>query len=69
VALNIDYLANSVPNEKWQNKTVEKLQEYLGYPELFVLFNTEYFDNKKFDDDCIVRHSRIHTQHIDKRTP
>ena len=36
---------------------------------MIVLFNTEYFDNKKFDDDCIVRRSRIHTQHIDKRTP
>jgi hypothetical protein len=69
VALNIDYLANSLPNAKWQNKTVETLQEYLGYPELFVLYNTEYFDNKKFDDDCIKRLSRIHTQHIDKRTP
>jgi len=41
VALNINYLANSVLNEKWQNKTVEKLKEYLGYPELLVLFNME----------------------------
>jgi hypothetical protein len=63
-ALNIDLIAC-----KDCGKTKEEIIEYLQYPELVVMYNTQRLETYKFDKDFIVSESKIHNTHVDATRP
>jgi hypothetical protein len=63
VALNIDYIAC-----RDCNKTKEDVTDYLGHPELVLMYNTQSLDTYVFsgEEDFILKESKIFNAHIDK---
>ena len=64
LALNVDLIAC-----RDCNKTLEEVKEYLQYPELIIMYNSQRLDTFKYDSDFIVSESKIWNTHIDKTRP
>lgn len=58
IALNVDYIACQ-DDGACKNLSKSDLHEYLNYPELVIIYNTQRFDNKIFNEDCVVNESKI----------
>ena len=67
VALNIDYTTcDRSKGGKCAEMTKESLKDYLGHPELIIMYNQQRFDNSVYNDATIVNEAVIWNQHINK---
>lgn len=72
LALNIDYIASPALTNQTQSPDecstpLKDLRDYLVAPELVLLYNTEYFDNTRYDHGTIVKEARFWNQHVNTR--